>query len=83
MAPQAYQTLISLPIYGDRYGRSMQDRPCLVGSDAHASSSGRGALSHPPRMSARNVGGFARVSRNQTDKNDAGRLTECPSRAAT
>ena len=31
----------------DRYGRSTQDRPRLVGSDAHASSSGNGAISHP------------------------------------
>ena len=69
MAPQAYQTLISLPIY---MATGMQDRPCLVGSDAHASSPGRGVLSHAPRMSARNVGGFARVRKKTNGQERCG-----------
>ena len=40
--------------------------------------SGKRALSHLPRMSARNVWSFARLRRNRTDMNDAGRETEFP-----
>ena len=72
-APQANQTLISLPIYMWTGTVALcKTDPVSWAQTLMPHQPVRGVLSHTPRMSARNVGGFARARRKPNGQERCG-----------